>query len=56
MLKDLEDQILLAHPGRVLDLEVLRDLEQLRDLDLVKRPDVERVSGLDGNLFARRVR
>ena len=46
-LQDLEDQVLLAHAGRVLDLQVLGDLQELRDLDLVERPDVERVAVLD---------
>src|SRR6185369_13796859 len=54
-LQDLEDQVLLAHPGRVLDLQVLRDLQELRNLDLVEGANVESVSVLDGSLLARRV-
>ncbi len=48
-LQDLEDQVLLAHSGRVLDLQIFGDLEELRNLDFVECPDVERVAMLDGS-------
>ena len=54
-LQDLEDQVLLAHPRRVLDLEVLRDLQELRNLDLVECADVERVAVLDRDFLSGRV-
>src|SRR6185436_9277907 len=44
-LEHLEDQLLLAHPRRAFDAQVLADLGQLGDVHLLERADVQ---GLDG--------
>ena len=45
-LQDLEDEVLLSHAGRVLDLEVAGDVGQLRDRHVLEGPDVEALLAL----------
>ena len=49
-LEDREDQVLLAHPGGVLDAVLLGNLRQFGELHLLEDADVERLGGL--GLFA----
>ena len=45
-LQDLEDEVLLAHPGRVLDLQVARHLREVADGHVLERPHVQTLLAL----------
>ena len=53
-LQDLEDQLLLAHPGRAADGQVLRDLRELLDAHVLQIGDVQPLAGPALSLRRRR--
>ena len=52
-LQDLEDELLLAHPGRARNVQVLGDLREARDAHVLELADVERVLGAPGGRLGR---